>query len=79
MRKLREYLLKSNVFYVDKYVTKFISQDIYENDDVSKQLREKSETVAIMDDVSDENEESAKDTNNVVYNGSTVLSFHSNT
>ena len=56
-----------------------ILQDTYENDDVSKQLREKSETVAIMDDESDENEESAKDSNNVVYNGSTVLSFHSNT
>lgn len=53
-------------------------KEIYENDDISKQLREKSETIAIMDDVSDETEEGAKDANAVVYNGSTVLSFHSN-
>ena len=62
-----------------KYFDKFVSQDIYENDDVSKQLREKSETIAIMDDVSDENEESGKDTNIRRITGSTVLSFHSNT
>ena len=64
--------------YIYIYSTKFISQDIYENDDVSKQLREKSETIAIMDDVSDENEESGKDTNNRPITGSTVLSVHSN-
>merc|ERR1712150_127692 len=50
------------------------NKEVYDDSDISKQLREKSETKCILeDDVSDDNDEGSK-----VYNGSTVLSFHSN-
>ena len=52
---------------------------MYDDDDLSKQIREKAETRAIINDTNDETEEGLLDNNPVVYNGSTVLSFHSDT
>ena len=52
---------------------------MYDDDDeLAKQLREKSETKAILEDISDGNEEENGGNQRTVYNGSTVLSFHSN-
>ena len=52
---------------------------MYDDEDLSKQMRERLETRAIIDDASGETEEGLLDNNPVVYNGSTVLSFHSDT
>ena len=49
-----------------------------EEDDISTQLRERTERTAILSDVSDDIGEGNKDGTKMVYNGSTAYSFNSN-
>ena len=57
----------------------YLFQEMYNDDDLSKQMREGLETRAMINGTSDEIKVGDLDDNPVIYNGSTVLSFYSDT
>ena len=57
----------------------YLFQEMYDDDDLSKQMREGLESRAMINGTSDETKEGDLDHSPVIYNGSTVLSFYSDT